>query len=190
MQGFFPHLGTFTRIKLAVFAGGSAVFLLTLGWFNPLGILFKASREISYTETMHVMHCKRDDDCVTQYELIIGNTGRNDLPQVEVVIHDLPASMKDGWSNASAITAGDFENHGVRLIEQKNDAGARSYLLQDFRAGTLLKMVWVDYSMPKQVAMQLAAREKFAEIHSSARLVRSHPHMTVIGRLIEALSIW
>jgi len=181
------HLYGWVRTKIFV-AGISIVLLVvSVGIYHPITLFYSPDKEITFTESLSSLTCTSHNVCVVLYELVIGNTGKDDIEELEIIFNSLPKSIKVWRTNVIALTAASIEHYGAGL-NQTNDAGNLSFNIKDLKAGTLVEILLMDSMMHKEEAMQLLIRDKqFVQLNTSAYVVNSNPRLTVIGRFLESI---
>ena len=187
MQGLLPHLYSWLRVKGVLVLAAFAVFGLTFGLFNPWSMFFKADRELSYTEDLVVLACFKGIGCATRYELVIGNTGNQQLRDVTISIGGLPGSIKSGQISVQPLTGNDLDNYAaeVSVVTAGNDL---NWTIATIKAGTLVAIELLDPMLEREAALNLRKLDRFAEIHASARINWGDPRLTVVGRLVEEVN--
>jgi len=169
--------------KKAILFGLTTVILLLL--FPALfAVVFPASNEVSYDagigfSTCNDFYLDDDDDpamCTSQYNIIVGNTGKVTQEYIAITIDGMPGSPRIGWS-AQDIVASSVRPTPALITEERNN---------------LQRVLTIEHLAPNRLVefrfqiRGMAARQQLENIevtvNATGHLIHSNPTLTVISR--------
>ena len=180
------HAKTWFKAKVVLAVISVFLLVFAVGIFHPSVFFFKPDAELTYTEQINSLICMQEYGfCSVRYELVLGNTGKDDLDKVDISIKDIPESMSLWQKRVTPLTALNHKQSGAHVGEVKS-GNEKVLEITDFKKGTVVEIVYTDIQLPLEEAKLLQEKKAFVTISTTAHVVNSDPRLTVVGRMIEA----
>ena len=183
------HARNWFRLKVVLALISIFLLIFATGIFHPSVLFFKPDAELTYVENTNAldfMFCVKEYKiCTVRYELVLGNTGKDDLDKINVSITGLPESLVFWEKHITPLTAINNKDYGAEINEVRS--GSEKVLeIKKLKVGTVVELVYQDLQLPIDAAKSLHDKKTSVTIETDAHVVNSDPRLTVVGRMIEA----
>lgn len=165
-----------------------ALAVLAVVFPTALKVIFAADDEVSYSAGLSMTTCsgflandRGGDDCVARYEMVLGNTGSQPQPRIE--IRFAPVSIL-GHINYQALSIVASANRSVSPeISYSQEGEILLFVVENLAPNRLVE---IDFdARGRGPAEQLAFAE--AQIRGPATVIESNPRLTVVSRFVRNL---
>ena len=180
----FINTRTLRRIGLSIFLLAALMF----GWTSISVIFFRSSNEILYKGEIIVSTCtdffqkgqKDLKNCVTIYELRVGNTGKKDQEKIKVL---LPSYIQfRSWDHKILDIMYDAKKRARPKIKKISEHNHQVYEIQPFPENkiVILKLFTTGYTNYQ------ALKDVRIEVHAEGKVVEADPQITTLARIFRA----
>lgn len=166
-----------------------AVLILLIVFPTLFAILFASAEEISYQAGLSSSTCGESflarggsrENCISRYQLLIGNTGSRAQQEVVVELEDFPADYRLGRSVQDIVaSARRSANPGISEVSED---GRLAFVIRDLQANKLVTLTL----LTRGEAAFRQLQQTRARVSARGSLIEAAPRLTVIGRLARNL---